>query len=63
MVAWLIQNFFYNCPTAYTRYPDDRFNISRDEVVEAITCAEKILKFVRTKIEESTAPQLNLFEP
>ena len=33
----------------YTRYPDDRFNIDRNEVVEAIRCAEKILKFVKKK--------------
>ncbi len=46
----------------YTRYPDDRFNISRDEIVEAIKCAEKILKFVRAKIDDSSTPQLNLFE-
>ena len=46
----------------YTRYPDDRFNIDREEVVEAIKCAEKIIKFVKTKIElPKNSPQLNLF--
>jgi len=47
----------------YTRYPDDRFNIDREEVVEAIRCAEKILKFVKTKVESAEpTPQLGLFE-
>lgn len=47
----------------YTRYPDDRFNIDREEVVEAIAYAEKILKFVKTKIEPTKkTPQLSLFE-
>jgi HEPN domain-containing protein len=47
----------------YTRYPDDRFSIDRDEVLKAIICAEKILKFVKTKIEPAKkTPQLSLFE-
>ena len=46
-----------------TRYPDDRFEIDRNEVIEAINFAEKILKFVRVKIEpEDKKPQLNLFD-
>lgn len=47
----------------YTRYPDDRFNIDREEVVKAIACAEKILKFVKTKIEPTQkTPQISIFE-
>lgn len=47
----------------YTRYPDDRFNIDREEAVGAIKCAEKILKFVKAKIEPAEkTPQLGLFE-
>ena len=47
----------------YTRYPDDRFNIDREEIIEAIKHAEKILKFVKTKIEPAEKnPQLDLFE-
>ena len=34
----------------YTRYPDDYFDIDRDEVLQAIEHAEKILIFVKTKI-------------
>ena len=34
----------------YSRYPDDRFNIDRQEVIEAILHAERILKFVKTKV-------------
>ena len=34
----------------YTRYPDDRFNIDRQEVMAAILHAERILKFVKSKI-------------
>jgi hypothetical protein len=47
----------------YTRYPDDRFDIDREEVVKAIKSAEKILKFVKAKIEPTKkTPQLDLFE-
>lgn len=47
----------------YTRYPDDRFNVDREEVVKAIACAEKILKFVKAKIEPTQkTPQLSIFE-
>ncbi len=47
----------------YTRYPDDRFDIDREEVVEAIQCAEKIFKFVKAKIElPKNSQQLELFE-
>ena len=47
----------------YSRYPDDRFHIDRKEVDEAIKRAEKILKFVKAKIESSEkTPQLDLFE-
>lgn len=35
----------------YARYPDDRFYIDREEALEAIKYAEKILKFVKAKIE------------
>lgn len=33
----------------YTRYPDDYFEIDRDEVIQAIEHAEKILLFIKTK--------------
>jgi HEPN domain-containing protein len=47
----------------YTRYPDDRFHIDREEALEAIQCAEKILKFVKAKIEPTEkTPQTGLFE-
>lgn len=47
----------------YTRYPDDRFYIDREEVIEAIGYAEKILKFVKAKIELiEKQPQLDLFD-
>lgn len=47
----------------YTRYPDDRFNIDREEVDKAIMCAETILKFVKIKIEPiKQLPQLGLFD-
>jgi len=47
----------------YARYPDDRFNVERQEVIEAIKMAEKILKFVQTKIEPTGKnPQLTLFD-
>lgn len=35
----------------YTRYPDDRFSIEREEVTEAIKQASAILSFVKKKIE------------
>ncbi|HLB93851.1 MAG TPA: HEPN domain-containing protein [Candidatus Babeliales bacterium] len=47
----------------YTRYPDDRFNIDRQEAIEAIHCAEKILKFVKNNLEKThTSPQLNILK-
>jgi HEPN domain-containing protein len=47
----------------YTRYPDDRFNIDREEAMLAIKHAEKILKFVQFKLNPSQkTPQLNIFE-
>ncbi len=47
----------------YTRYPDDRFNVDREEVVGAINCAEKILKFVNARVASTEKnPQLGLFE-
>ena len=46
----------------YTRYPDDCFDIDREEVLDAIKHAESILKFVKEKIEHSEIqPQLKLF--
>lgn len=47
----------------YTRYPDDRFNIDREEALEAIKCAERVLKFVKTRLGPATkSPQLRLFD-
>ena len=47
----------------YSRYPDDRFNIDREEVDEAIKRAERILRFVKAKIEPiGQTPQLNIFD-
>jgi HEPN domain-containing protein len=47
----------------YTRYPDDRFNIDREEAVQAIKHAERILEFVQTKIKPTEeTPQLRIFE-
>jgi len=47
----------------YARYPDDRFNIDREEVDEAIKRAERILRFVKSKVETiGQTPQLNIFE-
>jgi Uncharacterized conserved protein related to C-terminal domain of eukaryotic chaperone, SACSIN len=47
----------------YTRYPDDRFAIDHNEIVEAITHAKKILNFVKTKVEPpAKIQQLDLFE-
>lgn len=34
----------------YTRYPDDYFDIDRNEVMQAIEHAEKILLFIKSKI-------------
>lgn len=45
----------------YARYPDDRFSIDREEVLEAIECAETILHFVKTAIASTESPQLKLF--
>jgi HEPN domain-containing protein len=46
----------------YARYPDDRFNIDRQEAEEAIKYAETILKFVKVKIEPTEkTPQMNIF--
>ena len=47
----------------YARYPDDRFDIDREEVLEAIKHAETILKFVKNRVATAVQlPQLNLFE-
>ncbi len=47
----------------YTRYSDDYFVVDREEVVEAIQCAEKILKFIKTKIKlPRNNQQLEIFE-
>jgi len=47
----------------YSRYPDDRFYVDRTDVLNAISSAEKILKFVKSKIEiPEKTPQLELFE-
>ncbi len=46
----------------YSRYPDDRFSIDKEDATEAVKCAEKVLKFVKTKIEPTDkTPQLNIF--
>lgn len=47
----------------YSRYPDDRFAVDREEALEAIEHAEKVLKFVKRKIDASLpGPQLKLFD-
>lgn len=47
----------------YTRYPDDRFYIDRQEAIQAIKLAEKVLKFVQTKISpDEKLPQLRIFD-
>lgn len=47
----------------YTRYPDDRFYIDREETCQAIKYAETILKFVQTKIYPSKVlPQQSIWE-
>ncbi len=40
----------------YSRYPDDRFYIDREEVLDAIKKATFILNFVRNKISEIQEP-------
>ncbi len=46
----------------YTRYPDDRFSIDREEVLGAIKHAEKILRFVKDNLDATKiSPQLKLF--
>ena len=46
----------------YSRYPDDRFSMTKEEVDEAITKAIKILNFVKKKISEPKNPTQKLFE-
>jgi HEPN domain-containing protein len=47
----------------YARYPDDRFHMDREEALEAIKYAEKILKFVKAKIEVAEKPpQMSIFQ-
>ncbi len=46
----------------YSRYPDDRFYIDRQEVEEAIEMAATVLNFVKKKIEEPQNPTLKLFD-
>lgn len=36
----------------YTRYPDDRFCIDREEVAESIKKASSLFNFVKSKIED-----------
>lgn len=46
----------------YSRYPDDRFFIEQEEVIEAIKRAKKILRFVKNKMEPvPETPQLKIF--
>lgn len=46
----------------YTRYPDDYFYMDRQEAEAAIKHAEKILKFVKAKIElAEKTPQMKIF--
>lgn len=44
----------------YTRYPDDRFYIDRDEANQAIKHSEMILGFVRKKILPATFGQMSI---
>jgi HEPN domain-containing protein len=37
----------------YSRYPDDRFFVDRQEAEDALKMATKIFEFVRTKINDS----------
>ncbi|MFA6527497.1 MAG: HEPN domain-containing protein [Candidatus Babeliales bacterium] len=45
----------------YTRYPDDYFTVNRTDVETAIVMADKILKVIRTKINEKLDPNLRIF--
>jgi len=46
----------------YSRYPDDRFFIDREEVVRAIEKAQKILRLVESRIAEKSNPTLKIFD-
>lgn len=47
----------------YTRYPDDRFSIDREEAIEAIEYAEQILRLVKEKVKSDKAvSQLTIFD-
>jgi HEPN domain-containing protein len=45
----------------YSRYPDDKFYIDYQEASQAIQYAEKILNFVKVKIDEHTDQNMRLF--
>ncbi|HLB94066.1 MAG TPA: HEPN domain-containing protein [Candidatus Babeliales bacterium] len=45
----------------YSRYPDDRFDVSRVEVLSAIKKAAKILNFVKNLIEPEKALNKTIF--
>jgi len=46
----------------YSRYPDDRFSVDREETIQAIKHAEKILKFVKEKtVSTEKSPQTKIF--
>ncbi len=46
----------------YSRYPDDRFVINKEDVEDAIARAAKILRFVEKKITPSSNLTIGLFE-
>ena len=46
----------------YSRYPDDRFNVSREEILSAIKKAAKILNFVKNLIEPEKAFNQTIFD-
>ena len=47
--------------STYFRYPDDEMMPSPEDVATAILAAQKILRFVETKIAKATNPNMSIF--